>query len=127
MPVFAQFRQARCGFCTGVYASSSEGYSHNKPALHFRHAVQNIQAVLRRETTKQSEYKYRMVWGYFSVKHVVLQIFFHGTNREALLEKIPAECLPRSLGGSLDIPDYPGSLLADMLSYYEKEFEREFI
>ncbi|KAG5886523.1 hypothetical protein JTB14_024176 [Gonioctena quinquepunctata] len=50
-------------------------------------------------------------------------LFFHGTNRESLAEKISPESLPECYGGVADIPDYPGSLFSDMLFYYERDFE----
>ncbi|CAG9864380.1 unnamed protein product [Phyllotreta striolata] len=50
-------------------------------------------------------------------------IFFHGTNRKSLLERISADCLPEKFGGNANIPNYPGSLFSDMLFYYEHDFE----
>nr|XP_023027031.1 alpha-tocopherol transfer protein-like [Leptinotarsa decemlineata]XP_023027032.1 alpha-tocopherol transfer protein-like [Leptinotarsa decemlineata]XP_023027033.1 alpha-tocopherol transfer protein-like [Leptinotarsa decemlineata]XP_023027035.1 alpha-tocopherol transfer protein-like [Leptinotarsa decemlineata]XP_023027036.1 alpha-tocopherol transfer protein-like [Leptinotarsa decemlineata]XP_023027037.1 alpha-tocopherol transfer protein-like [Leptinotarsa decemlineata]XP_023027038.1 alpha-to len=50
-------------------------------------------------------------------------LFLHGTNRKSLLEKISSESLPAYYGGTAEYPEYPGSLFADMLFYYEKDFE----
>ncbi|KAJ8973508.1 hypothetical protein NQ317_006498 [Molorchus minor] len=49
-------------------------------------------------------------------------LFFHGSDRKALTEKISAESLPEHIGGTAGIPEYPGSLLSDMLFYYEEDF-----
>lgn len=42
---------------------------------------------------------------------------------KSLTEKMSEECLTPYYGGTANIPDYPGSLLADMLFYYESDFE----
>ncbi|KAF2904399.1 hypothetical protein ILUMI_01776 [Ignelater luminosus] len=51
------------------------------------------------------------------------RLFFHGYDRKSLHSRIPKEDLPACYDGTLDIPDYPGHLLAEMLCRYDKEFE----
>ncbi|KAL3280638.1 hypothetical protein HHI36_003874 [Cryptolaemus montrouzieri] len=51
------------------------------------------------------------------------RLFFHGSNKKALVEHISSKTLPPCFGGVADIPDFPGSLFADMLVYAEKKFE----
>ncbi|CAH1117991.1 unnamed protein product [Phaedon cochleariae] len=50
-------------------------------------------------------------------------LFFHGVNSKSLLENISKESLPEIYGGTADIPDYPGKIFADMLFYYQSDFE----
>nr|CAH7740996.1 unnamed protein product [Callosobruchus chinensis] len=50
-------------------------------------------------------------------------LYFHGDNRKTLTEKLSAEALTEYYGGTADIPEFPGSLFADMLFYYENEFQ----
>ncbi|XP_072383653.1 alpha-tocopherol transfer protein-like [Diabrotica undecimpunctata] len=50
-------------------------------------------------------------------------LFFHGQNRQVLLEHISPEALTPQYGGTADIPDYPGTLFSDMLFYYEEDFQ----
>ncbi|VEN51502.1 unnamed protein product [Callosobruchus maculatus] len=50
-------------------------------------------------------------------------LFFHGDNRKTLTEKLSAQALTEYYGGTADIPEFPGSLFADMLFYYENEFQ----
>lgn len=143
MPVFAEFCQNRHRFRSGLHhtnnlynlcqcfrtlldlhACALEGNPRHQSTVHFQYAVSNFQTVSRRKI-KEKGRLLQLLFVLVVVILLVLQIFFHGTNRESLCEKIPANCLPKYLGGSLDLPEYPGSLLAEMLSYYEKEYERE--
>ncbi|XP_018569344.1 alpha-tocopherol transfer protein-like [Anoplophora glabripennis] len=50
-------------------------------------------------------------------------LFFHGTDKKSLTEKISEESLPPYYGGTADIPDFPGRLFSDMLFFYERDFE----
>jgi len=51
------------------------------------------------------------------------RLFFYGKERKSLHARVSKESLPPSYDGTLDIPDCPGHLLAEMLCRYDKEFE----
>ncbi|XP_063913729.1 alpha-tocopherol transfer protein-like [Zophobas morio] len=52
------------------------------------------------------------------------KLYFHGSDRKVLTEKLSKEALPKSLGGCESSLEYPGYLLSEMMFYYEKTFER---
>uniref|UniRef100_A0A6P7HA60 Clavesin-1-like n=1 Tax=Diabrotica virgifera virgifera TaxID=50390 RepID=A0A6P7HA60_DIAVI len=54
---------------------------------------------------------------------IQVSLFFHGQNRQLLLEHISPEALPPQYGGTAEIPDYPGTLFSDMLFHYEEDFQ----
>lgn len=61
-----------------------------------------------------------------TIKFVIFQLYFHGTNLNSLVEKISAGSLPDYLGGTADIPDVPGHLFSDMLFFYKDQFDCKF-
>ncbi|KAE8740317.1 hypothetical protein FOCC_FOCC014165 [Frankliniella occidentalis] len=51
------------------------------------------------------------------------RIHFHGTDRQSLLNHVDAKCLPKTYGGEVNIPEFPGGKLCDLLSNYDSHYE----
>ncbi|KAK5646330.1 hypothetical protein RI129_004794 [Pyrocoelia pectoralis] len=69
---------------------------------------------------------FKMLWSIFKPfigEKLRKRIFFHGTDISSFHSHISKELLPKAYYGTLDIPELPGSLLADILIQYNEEFE----
>lgn len=69
---------------------------------------------------------FKMLWAIFKPfigEKLRKRIFFHGYDLKSFYAHISKESLPTAYYGTLDIPELPGTLLADMLLKYDKEFE----
>jgi hypothetical protein len=53
----------------------------------------------------------------------MFQIYFHGKNRESLLNHIDARYLPIKYGGTMDLPEFNRMDFYDLLCKHEDEFE----
>ena len=51
------------------------------------------------------------------------RIHFHGTDRQSLLRHVDAKCLSKAYGGEVEIPEFPGGLLCDLLANYDAHYE----
>lgn len=51
-----------------------------------------------------------------------MQILIQNTNFEAVSSSIGKKHLLKKYGGTLEIPDIPGKVLADFAEFYEKDF-----
>lgn len=129
MSIYTLIRLHGFGVGARVHFHSLEGRSHRQQFVSLQHAVRNLQAIHQREAAKEGEFNAVrfLLWSLWQPTSPSFQIFFQNKDWKALTSHIRPEALRSRYGGTLDVPETNGALLADLMTLYNKEFESEFI